>query len=369
MTKERPVPSHAPEAPASISDLGRPVRWAAWLLLPPDRREEFLGDVVEAATRAGRGHEAGRLALRELVGSAPALVALRIRRSARRAAPLPAPAMVGLALDGAAIERAFDAYLDRARGGRPRRRAPLALSFAAHGALLAFGVAASFWRVDELSPPVLTVTTFLPVPPPSLSPAPGGPARAEGPRPARPARKRPVQPSDARPNALVAPTTPAPQAPDEAPAEAPDEDDQADGPAGGGPATSGAGAGSDTGCPPGAVCAGPGGGTGTEPGNTPPDPVPPRPLPPQLAEKSCLDCPLPRLPPAFARAGGRRELLARICVDARGAVTKVGVLRGIDPAADPAVVEALRHWRYAPYQVNGLPVPFCYLSRFVFETR
>jgi hypothetical protein len=48
---------------------------------------------------------------------------------------------------------AFEGF--RAQSGkRPRRnRLTLALSIVFHGALLAAGVAYSFWHVDELTPP------------------------------------------------------------------------------------------------------------------------------------------------------------------------------------------------------------------------
>jgi outer membrane biosynthesis protein TonB len=56
----------------------------------------------------------------------------------------------------------------------------------------------------------------------------------------------------------------------------------------------------------------------------------------------------------------------RICVDADGHVSSTKILSGIGGAADDGVSATVARWRFAPYAVQGRPVPFCYVSRFVF---
>src|SRR5215831_12787114 len=73
---------------------------------------------------------------------------------------------------------AFEAF--RAQSEAPiragRRSIWYGLSIAFHGALLAVGIAYSFWHVEELSPPLLKVTfmSAAPPPPPAAAPPAGG---------------------------------------------------------------------------------------------------------------------------------------------------------------------------------------------------
>jgi hypothetical protein len=50
-------------------------------------------------------------------------------------------------------------------------------------------------------------------------------------------------------------------------------------------------------------------------------------------------------------------------------VEKVTVIKGADPAVDPAIVEAVRGWRYYPYALDGRPVPFCTNVRYEIALR
>jgi len=59
----------------------------------------------------------------------------------------------------------------------------------------------------------------------------------------------------------------------------------------------------------------------------------------------------------------------RVCVDARGSVTDVRVLRSAGPALDSQFPTVLRRWRYRPMKVDGQPVPFCYLLRYEVSAR
>jgi TonB family protein len=66
------------------------------------------------------------------------------------------------------------------------------------------------------------------------------------------------------------------------------------------------------------------------------------------------------------RFGTVQNVMMRICVDADGHVTSTKILSGIGGAADDGVAATVAQWRFAPYAVQGRPVPFCYVSRFVF---
>jgi hypothetical protein len=62
-------------------------------------------------------------------------------------------------------------------------------------------------------------------------------------------------------------------------------------------------------------------------------------------------------------------LVVRACVDIRGAVASVDVLRGLDPATDTGVKQTIGAWRFSPHMLDGHPIPFCYTTRFVFSMR
>ena len=77
---------------------------------------------------------------------------------------------------------AFEAF--RAQADAPVRTGRKSLWYAAsivfHGALIAVGIAYSFWHVEELSPPLLKVTFLSAAPPPPPAPPPpagGGSAK------------------------------------------------------------------------------------------------------------------------------------------------------------------------------------------------
>jgi hypothetical protein len=89
-------------------------------------------------------------------------------------------------------------------------------------------------------------------------------------------------------------------------------------------------------------------------------------LPPRVAEKRCLSCPRPRLEGMQARIASGQELVVRTCVNARGSVQSVEVVRGLDRMINAQVVDTVRTWRLLPYRLDGRPVPFCYPIRFLF---
>jgi len=88
-----------------------------------------------------------------------------------------------------------------------------------------------------------------------------------------------------------------------------------------------------------------------------------------VAQKRCLSCPEPHLPAVFQQLGMEQQMLVRSCVDTRGAVTSVDVLRGLDPVVDTGVKKTVQAWRFSPHTLDGHPVPFCYTTRFVFAMR
>jgi periplasmic protein TonB len=303
------------------------------VLLPADRREEFVGDLLEeAATRRG-GPPPGPLATwlwLETLQSAPALVALRVRRLVAARGHQPALLMAG------------------GRVGHRGWPISLAVSLGAHALLLVAVFTWTFARVDEIAPARAAIDLSSIVPSEIVSPAPpAGAAVApafESPPEARPVARRPrpirrpfsltsdvpVLVADDAPPAAALAATPPPDdgGPGEPRAEAPD------------------------------------------PSVTAPKATPARAaVAPLVADKRCLSCPAPTLPPAFARLGVDQEMKVKTCVNASGKVTSVDVLAGFDPMVDARVVDTVRGWHLVPYAVEGRPVPFCYATSFVFASR
>ncbi len=134
-------------------------------------------------------------------------------------ASLPAPAAATLAPPSAG-PACFGAFLAQGRDARPAGRARtrmIAVSLAAHGLVVAAGVCLSFWQVDELTAPSVSVT-FLTTP---LAPPPPPPPPARAAVPKRP-RPRPTPTPE-----LVQPRVePTPQAAAPAPEEQPPQEDQ-----------------------------------------------------------------------------------------------------------------------------------------------
>ena len=113
---------------------------------------------------------------------------------------------------------AFEAFRAESQARPARGRLTVALSIAFHGALLAVGIAYSFWHVDELTPPSVKVTFLSAAPPPPPPPPPAGGGGA--------ARKKAL----VKPKTLTRPTDIV--QPSETPKEEPKETkpDKADGP-------------------------------------------------------------------------------------------------------------------------------------------
>jgi TonB family protein len=305
--------------------LSRPARALLTLVLPAERREEFIGDLLEeAGLRQERhgDHAARRWLWSQIVRSWPNLAVARLRRAR---VPAAAATMSGgqvVLLGGSRLV--------------PRSLA-VVVSILLHVAL--FGVLAvrGVWTVEELSGPSVVVTFwsgFMPQAAPTFT----------EPKPApRPRPTKSTGPVSAR--AAAVPITMAPPT-----------------------AVERRGGGEDTGdpstegppgppCPPGGDC------SATEP--TPAA----RMLPPKVGEKSCLACAEPHLPPAYLSVGMTYVVLVKICVNNEGEVESAQVLKGLGGAADDSVVMTVLGWRFRPYAIDGRPVPFCYATRFVFSAR
>jgi periplasmic protein TonB len=223
---------------------------------------------------------------------------------------------------------AFDAFLgQRTTAPRKWRRATYTLSFALHGALLLVGAIYSFWTVDELSPPSITVTFLASTPPPPPPPPPPKKKKAI-------VKPRPTEVVQPRPDQIVQPKEEPP--PEE------EEDEGVEGGVEGGVPGGVVGSVGESTAP---VMVAPNVGTGMR--------------------ISDLGDPRykPSLPPQLNRAGMMFWGLFKICVSASGAVTDVKVVKGADPLIDPEWVAKIKLWQYRPYTLNGRPVPFCHPAR------
>jgi periplasmic protein TonB len=255
----------------------------------------------------------------------------------------------------------FEAYVTERAGGRRRggtRRLVFMVSVALHGALLSGAVAHSFWQVDELSPPGVTVTFIQAMVAPPPPPPPPAAAVAEKVRP-KPKKPRLEMPE------IVQPAPTPEQPPEEKPAEvaeAPEAPEPELGAAEG---------------QPGGVEGGVAGGVLGRIDPTPPPP--PKPSPPISVAPSVgasyrltdLEDPRyrPSLPSAINRPGMSVWGVFRICVAADGHVTEVTVIKSADALVDNDWVAKMKTWRYRPYSVDGRPVPFCHPARIVVNVK
>ena len=254
---------------------------------------------------------------------------------------------------------AFEAFLqgDDLRPRR-RRRLTLVVSVLVHAALLAGGIAFSFWRVEEISPPTVRVTFLSSAPPP---PAPPPPPPAGG--NTAPKKKNPITPKTTL-TALVQPKTVQPTVPPkkEEPKEEPNDEDPDQALAGG---TKGGSKGGTIG----GTIGGTVGGTigGVVDGQIAPKPVAPKMLAPQMGALQKQSGDDPDFPALLRRSGMIYVVLTKICVSKAGQVDSVSILKGTDPTLDNNVVKAVKGWLYRPLLADNNAVPFCYFGRFEFK--
>jgi hypothetical protein len=92
-------------------------------------------------------------------------------------------------------------------------------------------------------------------------------------------------------------------------------------------------------------------------------------LPPSVGKGQLLSDPVhderyrPRLPPALNRPGMVVWGLFKMCVDSKGEVIDVFIIKSADLLVDADWVTLLRTWRHRPYLINGVAVPYCYPLR------
>jgi TonB family protein len=249
---------------------------------------------------------------------------------------------------------AFEAFLqpDDARP-RWRRRLTLTISIAVHAALLAGGIAYSFWHVEEITPPTVRVTFLASAPPP---PAPS-PSSGGNPAPKKPAKVTPrptlVQPKQETPKKVET----RPQEPDD------DDPDQAFAPGHTGKPGKAIGNSNGTGKPGDPVDNPP----GSDGPAAPPKLVAPKMLAPQLGALQKDSGADPEFPAVLRRSGMVYTVLSKICVSRSGTVESVSILKGADSMLDRNVVNAVKGWHYHPLLADNNAVPFCYFGRFEFK--
>jgi len=261
---------------------------------------------------------------------------------------------------------AFEAYL--LQGTVPRsaaRRLTYLLSGILHGAAVLIAVAYSFWHVEEVKPPAVTVTFISAAaapPPPPPPPALGGASLAIKHRAAltRPkADAAPRTPPLLQPQVEPVVETPVP-APREVVQEASKEASKEATPSSvvgqAGPGKAGARMGTA-----GGVKGGVPGGSGTTLSSAATF------LPPFLGARQKLSGLDPDFPAYLRTPGARYKAIVKICVGTSGAVESVTVLKRAHPILDQNVITKLKQtWRFKPWTVNGAAVPFCYSANFEF---
>jgi periplasmic protein TonB len=230
---------------------------------------------------------------------------------------------------------AFESFLTQ-DAAKPKkwRRVTFTISLALHGALLIAGAIYSFWHVEELSPPSVTVTFLTAAPPP---PPPPPPPKKKKTTPT----KRPTEIIQPKPSQIVQPKEQKEPEPEE-------EDEGVEGGVEGGVA---------------------GGVVGGLVGNDAPKMLAPNigtgqlAIDPQSAEYKV------RMPAALNRPGNTIWGLFKICVTEGGVVKNVTVIKGADPLADAEWMAKIRTWKYRPYSINGRPVPYCYPLRLTLSSQ
>jgi len=253
---------------------------------------------------------------------------------------------------------AFEAF--RAQSEAParagRKRLWYALSIGVHGALIAVGIAYSFWHIDELSPPLLKVTFLSAAPPPPPAPPPPAGGGAGKPKP-RVKPKVVVQP---KPEIVQPKDVPKKVEPE--PKEEPKPEDHGE--------KEGVKGGTIGGTPGGTIGGTPGGTIGGTPGGTVgAPPAAAKFLPPNMAKQQLIDGPNPELPAALNRGDYLYRVLVKICVSTAGTVDRVTLMKGADALLDDAVMSKVKTWKFRALLANNVPVPFCYPATFEFKPR
>jgi protein TonB len=223
---------------------------------------------------------------------------------------------------------AFDQFLNQEKTKPTKlRTVTFSLAIGLHAALLAVGVYLSFWHVEELAAPSVSVTFLTGAPPPPPPPPPPKKKKSE---------TKVVKPTEVvqpKPNQIVQPK--------EKPPEPEEEDDGVEGGVEGG------------------VAGGVVGGTVGSTGNGPVMLAPNVGTGQRISDVQGDARYRPTLPPALNRAGMVQWGLYKVCVSAQGKVSSVTAMKAADPLVNDDWIAKIKLWEYRPYSVNGRPVPFC----------
>jgi protein TonB len=262
---------------------------------------------------------------------------------------------------------AFEAYLQQATV-RPRwsRRITAVVSVMAHAIALMVAIAYSYWHVEELKPPrvevMLIAAAAAPPPPPPPPPLGGGAATPIKHKVVRPkvevAKTEIVQPKE------LPKQEPVPE-PKETPKEEPKETKSA-GDAPPGPGDPNGVKGGVAGGVKGGTVGGVVGGTGTAAVSAAAPPA--KFLPPAMGAQQKISGADPDFPPHLRHPGVTYVVMAKIVVNASGAVESVTLQKRAEPTLDELVVAAVKKWRFRPLVANGKPIPFSYFGRFEFKS-
>ena len=263
-----------------------------------------------------------------------------------------------------------------------QRHVSFALVAIFHGALIAAGVAYSYWHVEELTPQGLRVK-FMPMAP-SLPPTPqpaGGRAGAKKLAPPPPARGHGVGRKVAIKTEVSEPVSPPPAAivppPDEpmsvkkAFTKHEDEYDEADNAKRSADvrkdSIDGEEFGEDHGVRGGVKGGTVGGAIGRKVGGVA-APEGPRSVSPQAGNLQKKSGNLPPFPSSLMHHKMVYVVETKICVSTTGGVDSVTITRRSDTELDASVSNTLKTWRYRPMTLNNTAVAFCYPVRFEFRS-
>jgi hypothetical protein len=251
---------------------------------------------------------------------------------------------------------AFEAF--RAQSEAParagRKRLWYALSIGVHGALIAVGIAYSFWHIDELSPPMLKVTFLSAAPPPPPAPPPpagGGAAKKKVTVKPKVVVQKPeiVQPKEIQKK--------------EEPKDEPKPDDHGE--------KDGVKGGTIGGTPGGTIGATAGGIIGGTPGGTigATAPAAPKFLPPNIGHSLWLSGDKGEMPFPLRRPGAVYRVLVKVCVTVSGTVDKATIMQPSDPLANEEALRVAKTFHFRPFLVNGTPAPVCYPHLIEFKSQ
>lgn len=95
-------------------------------------------------------------------------------------------------------------------------------------------------------------------------------------------------------------------------------------------------------------------------------PQPPKPTTPPLLKPNTLSRVSGEMPKFSATSSDDlpATVSSKVCVDAGGRVSSVGVLTKLDGDARGAIESAIRTWRYSPYRENNVAQPACFIVTF-----